>query len=448
MEIKNQWVRYVLPFSYKNTDKDTYNSICKKIDEKTYSNKKGEQKSMWRRITFEEYGELDLYEHIKKIAQGEDSNEKIWVTSDDIGRKDIYFDENGEKVRIYINKMGIQLFFSGVGFLWFEADLQTKDNRKLLERNNILKEFAYTREFYEKKGRDIYEKFDFGNYILSHISDIPINTYFINRTKNIEGKKILIPDKYLIFSWFLSSDSVEGNESENFIKLFSKGYTYKYKVNETEGFFEPFDNFIWSSCKEGCGGIAMQDANNSDSTVFFESNFESRLEIYFQLYILVMNQYYSNLMFLDELADIPREIKKCNVKSLEAMDDRFSLMQIQSNHLQVSHITHQNEFYRYLKAVMKLDIIVEEIEYKIEAVKIKVETYKEEVKRKRMLYFTWISTIFVFVEMLDGVSSVVTLFKGGMSWEAKTSLNVMGIVAAVVFLVWSIYYLVSNNKKR
>ena len=440
MQIKEQWVRYVLPFSYEITQKNSYKKICKIVGEKTFQNKRGDFIPLWRQISILEYGELDLYEHIKKMSQGDNPNQSMWVLSENVGRKGIWFGDGAEKSLLYVQKIGLQLFFSGVGFLWFDVEFTTDDNKKLCEINNDIKELNYQNEFYIKKDKETYESFDLNNYILSFLEDIPVKSYFIDRFRKIDGDTKLLPDKYLIFSWFLCDDIDEHKDSQRFISLFSKGYSYKYHMNESMETYQPFENFTWVASREGCGGITVQKYNNPENTSFFENNFKTRLEVYFNLYILVLHQYYSNLLFIEELSELPKEVNKCNIYKLREMEERFSVLQIQTNHLQISHISHQNYFFRYLQDVFELNDIVNELEHKIEALKSKVDIYTEGKKQKKMMYFTLLSAVFVLVETFVNITDVLPFFQNGVTEEFVMATGIMGGIIGVCLLIWCIYY--------
>lgn len=313
--------------------------------------------------------EHDTYRLIRDGFIMQDNNSNIgcsleYLTGDDYPIKKINYTRFENKFIVDISQMGMFLFRTGVGFLWYEADFpeETSVDKAVLFENEF-KELSYERFVNQKYNNHVIfedltspqkEGILMGHWINEEIlNKLPIKvTYFAER-RDYYNKNILIPDKALIFNYIVHKKGEEG-ENELLYQL-TNGYNSKYKCKADikKEFYEPFSNASCYVTQGGCGYLAAPELDNQN---FYLRTFKKKIMVdYFTLYILALYQFYTILRFTKtmqsvlsaEVNDYHRESQK-NLDILQSIETEINIFLIKSIYSSVSYIDHQNRFYQYV----------------------------------------------------------------------------------------------------
>lgn len=238
----------------------------------------------------------------------------------------------------------------------------------------------------EVKSTFYYEPFSMGIWIAEILSFLqvafvperknPINGILNNAKKKdvsaieranfhysiVEGKKkehtaAFIPDKSLLFT-YLSFETQETPEfSEEMVKKLIRlgnGYksTYAIKKDTEKDVFKTFENIMWYTSQEGCACFALPDEK---SKIFMETEMLSKVKTdYFTLYLKSLFQSYSLLMYAERIQNELSAVKTDYVDGTEEnaigdIESDINLFLTKSMATSVSHISHQSDFYIYVK---------------------------------------------------------------------------------------------------
>ena len=174
--------------------------------------------------------------------------------------------------------------------------------------------------------------------------------------QNVEERtdsKIIVPEKATLFNYVgIPEEKIERLPEYAF--YLSNGYKRSYLYSESdlrEARFL-FANVCCYASHEGCGYYYVPtDANRS----FFESTMKTRIMLdYFLLYILVLHQYYSLIMYAGKIAEeLPSRSEdyirdETTQQKLEDLIVEINTFYIKSVNASVSMMGHQNDFYEYL----------------------------------------------------------------------------------------------------
>ena len=383
--------------------------------------------------------------------------------------------------------VGLFLFQSGVGFLWYETELsekQQEDVDTLLEFLYSMKEISYSVR--EGSGRGIYfqikeemteEAFlrkkaeadqkgqaieaypikekpgkmavkqelpvDFYRDVVARLlGQIPVTSYFSERRTG-EGEKK--PDRALLFSWIYRV----GQERDDGNLLFQLGHSYydtyrashSFLNNLEEHIYEPFCESRWYACQEGCTNLVEL----SEPKQFYENGYQKRLDTYFYLYVLVLSQYYGLLGHAEQIAALPdsREAYRKGRKMEQVQEylEDVQLFYMKNIFSQVSHFSHQNQFYGYLQRTMSVEQVNQELSMELAAVHQILKERKDELHGRRLRLFSIVSAIFVIIQVFSSVHQVVDNLGGaGMLGADKVlmDLAVIAVSAVLGFLCWLI----------
>lgn len=323
---------------------------------------------------------------------------------------------------INIKDAGLMLCRNGIGFMWYELALPTAKKSKTLSSADELITFQNKIKELSRKGigdkslllweecggaknRPAYgincrpdsdhpeyiRPFMLGNWVTEILSYLDVHFWaerkapYTDQLKSIYDKlpdkadneseadveKIgdidewkadcsLSPDKALLFSYVLLSDT-ERSDRKNIVYDLTNGYTPSYLLSEESAadIKEPFANVLWYATQEGCTYAAWLDEGTQDS--FFKGTILGKISTdYFTLYLKVLYQSYSLLMYAnrlsDELSDIVQShYDEDNGKTIDELYKEINFFLTKSMATSVSHTHHQSEFYIYIKKRLRID---------------------------------------------------------------------------------------------
>lgn len=267
-------------------------------------------------------------------------------------------------ININVKQMGMYLFRTNVGFIWYEADIcNNNDLQAMVLLQNEFKELSYERFVYKKKGqRYTFEDSEnaekpilMGHWLKTQVLDrLPVTIqYFAERTDPLD-KTLMIPDKTLLFNYIVF-DKIDMEELMDNIFYLNNGYNDRYK--RTPGFeknlLEPFKDAYYCATTGGCGYYAVPEGNNVH---FYRKTLKEKVMLdYFLMYILCLYQSYSILKFTRDMEErLPADSSiyltdsKESLVTLKELETNINVFLVKSIYSSVSHISHQNDFYRFI----------------------------------------------------------------------------------------------------
>lgn len=420
-------LRYIVPFEIdfgNDGNGKTFEQVCKIIDDYTdypYSflgKQKTDISGKWVREKLTN-GEQDLYGYIiDEFAVTEEIDPKEDIEKagcfwhyQGFGKTPFSFEytngtdyENSTIIwKLSIVDMGLYIFRSGVGFIWYEVKpdkKQIKTSTELIHFQNKFKELdrGKNNHLWVRKelmpidmecqsdmipfmmGNWIAERLQFLNvrYQASRKNSYPtlLSAYISTHSGQQEDEKKLFddlsaqclmqcPDKALLFSYvvFEHDDSWKKNfNSLQTVYYLTNGYKESYEMSEdiVDTVRNPFSNVYWSASREGCGYFAWtsKEESNHNYRFFCKNQYSKIMNDYFLLYIRAIYQSYSLMRYAVYTSEIlPNDYRKYLsvskdtekiTEKISSIEAEISLFLVKSMVTSVSHIHHQNEFYGYL----------------------------------------------------------------------------------------------------
>lgn len=430
-------MRYVVSFEYSMRDR-TFEEICDLVDKQSdfpysFLTQISEYvKGSWKRVSLKN-GEQDIYDYIVHEFEYSDTGAEHGTLSEEIGKAGcfwtyqtqadsicdlLYMPKTGELYPFSISQMGLYLFRSQIGLLWYEISFPeevTFDSTELIHFQNKFKELniGYSTHFFWKTdnlalpdGWNIEMlPFCMGNWISERLQFLNVvfqaerkNSYAAALRNTCLKNNILkleellppkSPDKALIFSYVVFSQGRNWKAEHDEVQIayyLTNGYKESYQMSDHiwQMIRQPFSNVIWLATNQGCGYYAWQD--NSNSIFFSENQYEKIMNDYFLLYIKVLYQSYSLMHYSVVIA---KTLSFDYKKYLEATADtaallseirmKLNLFLVKSMTTSVSHIHHQNDFYIYLKEQLHINEDVESVTAGLAALD---ELQKQSVQQK------------------------------------------------------------------
>ena len=351
-------------------------------------------------------GEHDVYQYIiDSVCQGGEMNQSgigsafFYERNREVIMPLNYHPDGGGAYRFDITDMGLYLFKSRVGFLWYEVSCfpprhkrsrNTDDeylgeflpDDEMITFNARFKELNYTANIKRFKRIDSDEPFTVGNWAAKIIREAVGNIkYFASRTNTLykhdsENNPLYVPDKALIFNYVIRKNT-DSAELVPYAYYLTKGYKKSYQMarGSENRMRSPFDNVLWYACNEGAGYYAVAGDENKN---FFANKMSERfMSDYFLLYLLALNNRYTMILFSQMIGnELPADeeaylspglypglsaggaVEKPNLYDLEKKVTRLAteidVFIMKNIRASVSFIEHQNEFGDYLTEVFRI----------------------------------------------------------------------------------------------
>lgn len=481
-------LRYFVPFGFECKDEKMFDNAVDMIKSKVGSeeNKKSLQNDFYKNIN-------ELYNKDNPSGIG-----RHIAVKNDILPSLISKDKSH---KADIEKAGIFLHRNGLGVFWYEVSPDesiTENTDTLYEFQNSFKElaiyknsflwqkaekrkFEFTSETGSKKiitdKNDIEELakasgFETENKTLekavilengkafieySEFSEFHQGLWIYNLLKNLGGLHFIperykkethepIPDKALLCNYSLFSADSDDDRMDYIFRMTS-GYNKNYSRVEDidKNALRPFGNVWWYAKKEGIGQYVLID--DTEKNLDFHRRLAlERMENYCLLYVLVLQQHYSLIEYSERIGKLSAVMKgrkqKDNLREMRKCSEDMNVFFMKNTFPAVSHISHQNDVYKYLKEIYQINEFYDETKNGLLAVTDMVEKYHSEKSSDRLFLYTIIGAFFVFAETFVNSATIVSMFgkesEGTALWWAGV-LGIMGVSVVMAFVIWLIW---------
>ena len=264
---------------------------------------------------------------------------------------------------VSISKIGLYIFRSGIGMIWYEADIPVDSSLdEFILFQNEFKELAYERYVRKNKqnGRYNFETTKeqqpllMGHWIDELLSGLELShKYFAMRKDPLDAENVIC-DKALIFEYAVFDDKSKENVYDYMYRL-TNGYNERYqrKSDFADNIVSPFENAYYYATTGGCGYYAVPNESNAN---FYLRTLKSKIMLdYFTLYILALYQSYSVLKFTGTIEDrLPADSEyylnnpEDTLNEIKQFETDINIFLVKSVYSSVSHINHQNDYYIYV----------------------------------------------------------------------------------------------------
>lgn len=453
--------RYIIPFSYEGN----YSEICKKISINWELRKPSDSEQ-----DIYEYVADSLYSTEKAIGESENDIGSLWVPKN---QSNIHFPHliyqdvaTDIQYKIYSHEIGLSIFRNGIGFVWYDISLRNMDTSfvtdtdVIIDFQNKFKELNRKSNLNRIQLEESNEGFILGEWIENTLlADINNKRFYPGREHCVNNEYAnKIPDKALLYTYYIVLENIELSELVKLNYRISSGYDTKYKLLDSvvEKSFIPFENVVWKVSQEGCGCCVATDERDSFFTRLFVDKVRND---YFTLYLLLLYQSYSLLMYAEKIeikmsANPEFYLSNKDDTKIQKLLAEMNTFTMKSTHTSVSHIQHQNDFYEYgmqrLRIKEDTESVVAGAESLGEMQKLVEEKEREKNESVVNTALALLSVWAFFSAISDGVASVNWLFFDENLYTNPLYGIVSGSVAALVTIIGiiAIIYVIIGKRKK
>ncbi len=319
-----------------------------------------------------------------------------------------------ERFLFNLKEAGLYLFSSGVGFLWYEITepvkeaVEEKDRcpisiESFLEFQYSFKELNYERNQKVFRLADREEPFLMGNWVAAVLQPVSENLEFFAERKNAlkDERFPRVPDKAVLFNYGAYEAPME--QVAEYSYYLTKGYkrSYRMPADVRERMRRPFENVIWYVTDEGAGYYAQIDAQNRE--LFLKDMKRAARNEYFLMYVLALNEEYSILNYAARISgELPADPQQYlagmytqvtgqeedetelfrREQQVTRLSTEIHLFLTKNVRTSVSHIGHQNAFYRYVLEALYVKEDMEALTSGLNSLQVLLQQVTE---RERML---------------------------------------------------------------
>lgn len=371
-------IRYLVPFRFGDAEEPA-RDILRFLD-----GKKDEFGHRWEQTSVRQ-GEQDVYRYILDSFEGNGIN-----VEGNIGVHYAYREntETGPVLKLFyklkgcseylpfsIPEAGVFLFHSSIGFFWYEVILPEGDDKNPLSLEEIIEFQARFKELSYRSNQELFfdafqNPFSMGDHVARILRSIDTGIrFFADRRNTVETADApkYVPDKAIPFNFFSFEEGMEEKELDRFSYYLSNGYrlTHKFPNDFEARSCHPFEGAVWTAGEEGGGYYAIADRNNRP---FFQSGLKQKVMTdYFLIFILALQEAYAALRFSEQIAmrlsadsglyltenalASEGELRRTR-QTIQRLSAEIQVFLAKNVHSSVSHIHHQNEFYRYVRKML------------------------------------------------------------------------------------------------
>lgn len=474
---------YIVPFYFDEQPPICNGTIYKKICEHI-SSRKGwhgvSEINKWYRITDDGHyvkedkpEETDIYQYILDSFYenvddpGNTHIGKTWeydIAGDEEGKSYICYKTASEEYDLTVENLGISLFRSGIGFIWYELTEKTEGGNRPLHEISV-KALSEIQKNLKELHKDLPENVrvesrKYGdvraiglilNEVIRNVTGLDDTRikYFASR---IYSNGEYIPDKALMYTYAVLKESDVDTDSAYYI---GRGNPTDYPIekNMDEKIYKPFDDKIWYITREGCGYFVSDDDRNYNRTTL-SARFVSN---YFPLYLFLLHQSYSLQHYSEIMSTMlcasadSRDHTKEQISELDEFISEISTFLMKGIYASVAHIENVNEFYVYAQQRLHIKEDISSITVGLEALSSQQHNEhdrQEQEKDKRMSdSLAVISVLAIFSALSDGWAVAKDFMSEPLKLPRMILLIVILIITAVVS-IFAVYVLIIMIKTR
>ena len=453
--------RYIIPFSYEGN----YSDACTKINFNWELRKPPDTEQ-----DIYEYVADSLYSTEKAISESENDIGSLWVPKK--GSKIrfprlLYIDSvSNEQFKIYSHEIGLSIFRNGIGFVWYDISLRHMDTSFVTDTDIIINFQNKFKELNRKSNisRIVLEEND-SSFVLGEwientlLADIKGKRFYPGRIHcSNSGYSTKVPDKALLYTYYIAFGDMDTQELLKLNYRLSSGYDTKYKLLNSivENCFTPFENVVWKITKEGCGCAVNTDEKDSFFTRLFVDKVRND---YFILYLLLLYQSYSLLMYAEKIelkmsANPEFYLNSKDDTKIQRLLAEMNTFTMKSTHASVSHIQHQNDFYEYGMTRLRIREDAESVVAGAESLDEMQNLVEAKEKEKNdSVINTALALLSVwafFSAISDGVASVNWLFFDENLFT-NPAYSIASIIMATIVCgvgIFALIYIIVGKKKQ
>ena len=453
--------RYIIPFSYEGN----YSDACTKINSNWELRKPPDTEQ-----DIYEYVADSLYSTEKAISESENDIGSLWVPKK--GSKIrfprlLYIDSvSNEQFKIYSHEIGLSIFRNGIGFVWYDISLRHMDTSFVTDTDIIINFQNKFKELNRKSNisRIVLEEND-SSFVLGEwientlLADITGKRFYPGRIHcSNSGYSTKVPDKALLYTYYIAFGDMDTQELLKLNYRLSSGYDTKYKLLNSivENCFTPFENVVWKITKEGCGCAVNTDEKDSFFTRLFVDKVRND---YFILYLLLLYQSYSLLMYAEKIelkmsANPEFYLNSKDDTKIQRLLAEMNTFTMKSTHASVSHIQHQNDFYEYGMTRLRIREDAESVVAGAESLDEMQNLVEAKEKEKNdSVINTALALLSVwafFSAISDGVASVNWLFFDENLFT-NPAYSIASIIMATIVCgvgIFALIYIIVGKKKQ
>ena len=453
--------RYIIPFSYEGN----YSDASIKINSNWELRKPPDTEQ-----DIYEYVADSLYSTEKAISESENDIGSLWVPKK--GSKIrfprlLYIDSvSNEQFKIYSHEIGLSIFRNGIGFVWYDISLRDMDTSFVTDTDIIINFQNKFKELNRKSNisRIVLEEND-SSFVLGEwientlLADIKGKRFYPGRIHcSNSGYSTKVPDKALLYSYYIAFGDMDTQELLKLNYRLSSGYDTKYKLPNSivENCFTPFENVVWKITKEGCGCAVNTDEKDSFFTRLFVDKVRND---YFILYLLLLYQSYSLLMYAEKIelkmsANPEFYLNSKDDTKIQRLLAEMNTFTMKSTHASVSHIQHQNDFYEYGMTRLRIREDAESVVAGAESLDEMQNLVEAKEKEKNdSVINTALALLSVwafFSAISDGVASVNWLFFDENLFT-NPAYTIASIIMATIVCgvgIFALIYIIVGKKKQ
>lgn len=441
-KIIKQFSKQIIPFSYKIKDPDSF--YQRKIE--------GKEKNIWNEYVF---NKNHLFDHIVQKQETE-SPQRVLKTLilDDAARSMLslpgansimFLSVRGKQserlLKIKLKNIFLHLFETHVGFLEYDWTYMEENVNEYLNANYFLSELKSKENILRvKTGKD-----SFSDMPLESIVN-PIFNLFDEVVSFDRREKISFYDlKPILFSAVLLDKKDE--DFEEILNHASHNFKQSYQM-ETTAPCAIFRNSRWCGSETAMINVSylVEDKHTNE---FFTSQFINNVRnSYFYLYLLTLNQKFTLLKRISQIAKINPKIAADNEDALKeqtvsvsGLIGKTQLYQTRCNFLCPSSVDHINLYYEYARNSQKIDLFERELEEKINSLKQLLATFQkqltdfQEYHHTKMLFIVFLLTQFIgSIAMFNSTCNILEdLF--GFPIRERMEFIWIPIIMTLLFLV-------------
>ena len=463
-KIVKQFSKEIIPFAYQLKDRQAFVNALTADGAQT----------VWTAKTF---NTNHLFEHI--VEKQDATSDQCVVTAlslNDAARSALGLpganstiqlrvrgNQSDKDIAIKLKGVSLYLFETGVAFLEYDWEYSDATASDLLNANYFLAELKSKQNTLRiKTGKDEYREFTLESAVTPILETFDGVYGFDKR-----GQVSFYDLKPIVYSCVLL-DKRDGD----FDEILSHG-AYNFKQSYQTDAAKPcslFTNSHW--CGSDTALINVSYLVDDDKTNdFFQTQFiNAARNNYFYLYLLVLNQKFTLLKRIAQVAKINAKYDALDEATLRADSDKVAeimgksqLYETRCNFKCPSSMNHINVFYDYARATQKADVFEKELQSKVKSLSEIQATYTKQLNNykdyrhtKMMFWVFLITSLIGSVTMFNSSCKLISDLGGFSVWQrleflpipiALTALFLVGIGIQVVIKLREMKKLRSLIKK-